>query len=255
MLTAPRPLVQLADISAAFGLLTRLPIKVDTDHALRRGAAAAWAYPLVGIAVAGIASCLIFAMMTLGLSPLSAAFLGVILQVLITGALHEDGLSDCADGIFGAWTRADRLRILRDSRIGAYGAIALILSLGLRISLIGDIAGQAKWVGGLIAAAVISRAAMVWVMTNLPHARRRGLAARVGRPRKATAYLGVALAIGGGLLLIGVPALVLALFAGLTATSFARLAKARLGGQTGDVLGATQQLTEISCLICLAALL
>ena len=116
------------DIATATALLTRLPVPFTAD----RAAAAAWAYPVTGLFVATLAAAVASLALAFGLPPALAAGLVLAIQVIVTGAMHEDGLADSADGLWGGWTRARRLEIMRDSRIGTYGVLALVLVTGLR---------------------------------------------------------------------------------------------------------------------------
>lgn len=244
-------LIARGDMAAALGLLTRLPVPVDGPRAMARGARAAWAWPLAGLVVAGLA--VLAGWLAAGLGSNIAAGLMLAVMVVVTGGLHADGLADCADGFWGGQTPARRLDIMRDSRIGAYGTLALILGLGLIWQALAGLVAQAGW-GAIIAASVLSRAAMAGVMAALPFARRDGLAAGVGRPPRQTAGLGALLALGLALALTGWAALPAAAAAALAAAAVARLAQARLGGQTGDVLGAAQMLSDLAALLVFLAL-
>ncbi len=231
---------EMHDIAAAFALLTRLPVPVDHPRAGGRGAGAAWAYPLVGGTLGLLAGALGWALLSLGVSAGMAAVSVIVLQVVMTGAMHEDGLADMADGM-GGFTVEKRLEIMKDSRIGAYGAIALVLALLARHTGISEMAA-ADLPLALAALGAGSRALMVAVMAWLPNARAGGLSASAGKPEAWPALgLGLAfclLAFGwSGFWIFGGMALAVALVA-LTA-------KARFGGQTGDILGASQQSAEI----------
>jgi len=251
----PRPpLVTLHDLPAALGLLTRLPVAVDGDRAVARGAAAAWAYPLAGALVGALAAAVHGLVSWLGLPPPLAAGLAVGALVIVTGALHEDGLADSADGLWGGWTRDRRLAIMRDSRIGSYGVVALVLSLGLRAGALASLPPALAW-PTLIACGALSRGAMVGLWAVLPPARRDGLSAGTGRPRPATAALALALGAAVGLLTCGTAGLGAAL-AGLGGAAVVGiLARAKIGGQTGDILGAAQQAAEITALLTLVVVL
>ena len=177
-----------ADLTAAFMLLTRLPLR---GRATQPAARAAWAWPLVGLVVGGAGAVALAAALGLGAAPGLAAALALAVQVAATGALHEDGLADVADGFWGGRDRDRRLAIMRDSRLGSYGAIALILALLARWSLILAAATQPP---ALIAAAMASRAAMPALMRALPHARADGVSRAAGRPSVRLA--GIALGPG-----------------------------------------------------------
>ena len=235
------------DIPAAIGLLTRIPVPVDMEFATARGSKAAWAWPLAGLAVALPAAALgwLFSGFGAGI----AAGIALVTLIVLTGALHEDGLADCADGFWGGYTKERRLEIMKDSRVGSYGVIALVLGLGLKWQALTVIDTWAA----LIAAALLSRAAMAGVMAALPFARENGLAAAQGRPSRETALLSAGLAFVAALFLCGSSALLALLAVAAVAVLTARIAQAKLGGQTGDVLGATQFLAELAALIALGA--
>lgn len=247
-------LLRAGDISAGFALLTRLPLRAS-DAALARGARAAWGWPVVGAVLAGLTGVAALALLALGLPAPLVAGLCLGLGVMMTGALHEDGLADSADGFWGGWEPVRRLEIMKDSHIGSYGVIALILSLGLRWLALAELFAAGLVLPVLVTVAVLSRAGMAVVMLALPHARENGLARSVGRVPRATALLGVALALGMALLSLGPVALALAGLAGLACLAMGWLARVKIGGQTGDVLGATQQVCEIVLLIALATIL
>lgn len=245
-------LIDRVDLPAAVGLLTRFPVIVDTEQATARGAASAWAYPLVGVmlgvGLAAFASILLW----LGIPAGIAAALVLTASVIVTGAMHEDGLADSADGLWGGWDNARRLAIMKDSHIGVYGVCAIVLSLLLRwLALVVVLSFGMHWVV-LMAVGALSRATMVGVMAALPNARDSGLSKTVGRPATATSWFAlgigalVALVCGFGVLIF------VALFAGLAC---AVIAKAKIGGQTGDILGATQQIAEIAMLSAVVAML
>ena len=245
----PKPFTPLSDLAAALVLLSRLPVPASGPV----GAGAVWAYPLAGAVLGALAALLAWAAMTLGLPPVLAAGLVLVALVVMTGAMHEDGLADVADGFWGGWTRERRLEIMKDSRMGAYGTIALVLSLGLRWQALALVLAQGTS-GPLIATAALSRAAMPAVMAALPHARDTGLSHSVGRASPARAL--AAALIGAAIALACLPplqALAGLLVAALATLALAALARRKIAGQTGDVLGATQQVAEIAILLVLAA--
>ena len=163
--------------------------------------------------------------------------------------MHYDGLADSLDGLWGGWSQKQRLDIMKDSHIGVYGVVGLTCILGLQAALYGQLAAQSLW--PILGVMALSRAMMVPLMTA-PNARGTGLSASVGRPAPQTAILAVALggaiaALSGALpALIGAP---------LGALAVAIIAKRKIGGQTGDILGACQQCAETCALICLVAFL
>jgi adenosylcobinamide-GDP ribazoletransferase len=180
--------------------------------------------------------------------------ISVLAGLALTGALHEDGLADTADGFLGGRDRAEKLAILRDSRHGTYGVLALVLSVLLRAAALADIGDVIHGALALIAAHAASRAALPAAMWGLAPARPDGLGAQAGTPRAsgaiAAAVIGMAIALaalgpGRGALALGL--------AGVFVFGMAELARRQIGGYTGDVLGAFQQTGEIVMLLVAAA--
>jgi adenosylcobinamide-GDP ribazoletransferase len=243
------------DIAAALGLLSRLPVRINTDRATARGAASAWAYPLVGLILGSLACAIGQIALWFGLPNSLAAGLTLATLVIITGALHEDGLADTADGLWGGWDKNHRLKIMKDSHTGVYGVLALTLGLGLRWqALILIIDHNVLWPAVLVTA-MISRAAMVPIMARLPHAREDGLSRSVGRPTTQTALIACGIAAFACVILLQINGLWLLTAALLVTLTCAAIANAKIEGQTGDILGATQQINEIAMLLTLAACL
>jgi adenosylcobinamide-GDP ribazoletransferase len=167
--------------------------------------------------------------------------------VLTTGGLHEDGLADLADGFGGGRDAAHKLAIMRDSRIGSYGALALVLALSLRVLALGHGAAALGWAGAalaLIGIEAASRAGMAVMLWALPAARSDGLgksaAGGSGQAVAVAAALGAAgLAIGFG---AGPAALAVAGALAAAQVAMGALALRQIGGQSGDVLGGAQQI-------------
>ncbi|MGL5362827.1 MAG: adenosylcobinamide-GDP ribazoletransferase [Bosea sp. (in: a-proteobacteria)] len=236
------------DLLSGFALLTRLPLP---DHA-GSGAASAWTWPVVGAVLGGLGAVAGWFGLWLGLTS-GVVAVGVLgLGALLTGALHEDGLSDTADGLFGGWTRERRLEIMKDSRVGSYGVLALVLvTLARWSALEAVLAGGSLW--ALVAVGAISRAPMALIMAALPNARGAGLSHATGQPSLPVALVGAALAAAIACLFAGWAVLPMLGLTGLATLLLARSAQARIGGQTGDILGASQQLAEAAALAVLAA--
>jgi len=203
-------------------------------------------------ALLGLAGGLVYALAwRLELTSFLAALAAIATIALLTGAMHEDGLADLADGLGGGRTRDDALRIMRDSRIGTFGALALFLVVLARTGALANLAEPHLVLPALMAAAAVSRAALPALLLALPGARPDGLAATAGRPHPARVAAGAALAALLTLVLLG-PAAVTGLLVGAgLALLLAAFAQRRLGGVTGDVLGAVQQLAELGFLIAL----
>lgn len=242
------------DIALCLVFLTRLPLPTF-DFRGRTLAHAIWAAPLVGIAVAVAASIVHTLASAVGLSPEVAAALTLAAAMLVTGCLHEDGLSDVADGFGGGKTREQKLAIMRDSRIGAYGAAALLMSALIRWTALVQLGNPFFVFCGLVAAHAASRALLPAFMHVVPPARADGLAANAGTASQDTAY--VALAIGVvALLALGLSGLVAAaIVLAAVFVGFRALCLRQIGGQTGDTLGALQQFGEIAVLLVAAAAL
>lgn len=241
------------DLLSAFALLTRLPLPNHRGS----GAASAWAWPLVGAVMGAFGAALASAALWLGVTPGVTAGLVLALFAMLTGGLHEDGLSDSADGLFGGWTKARRLEIMKDSRVGSYGVLALVLVTLVRWSALTAIlvygqTGGSHW-AALIATGALSRAPMALMMALLPNARGEGLSHATGRPSPATALIGLLIAVALAGTLTGWTAVPLVLSALLVGVLLAILALRKIGGQTGDILGACQQLAEVACLAVLSA--
>jgi adenosylcobinamide-GDP ribazoletransferase len=246
----PDPVGLGTDLKVALSFSTRLPLvraPAVTGSDLAR---AVWALPVAG-AVVGLVGALIFWFACRsGLPGLASATLSLAATMAVTGCLHEDGLADVADGFGGGTTRERKLEIMRDSRIGTYGVCALALSLLLRASAIASLAQPIRVACALIAAHVGARAILPAFMWFVPPARRDGLSAEAGQPSGASVIVaGVlgAAAVGVGLgPASGLVALALVL---LAAAAIGRLSRQQIDGQTGDVLGAVEQVSEILILL------
>ena len=240
---------RLAEAQLALLLLTRLPAG-RLPHPAPAIPASAWAFPLAGLAVGLIGGLTLWAAQALGLPAGVAAGLAVAAGLLATGALHEDGLADVADGFGGGGGRGQKLEIMRDSRIGSYGTLALIVCVGLRWQLLTALASPTA----LVAAAILSRGGLPAAMALMPPARAEGLGRQAAGVGRQTALIAAALAVVLAALAVGaLPAVAMTVAAGLTLALVGRMALRQIGGQTGDVLGAMQQLSEIAALVVLAA--
>jgi len=246
--------ISLIDIPLALVLLTRLPIPRLSATTFQRQAQSVWAFPLAGAAVSLLACALAWTALMLGLTPGLAAGVFIAVQIVSTGAMHEDGLADCADGFWGGYETGRRLEIMKDSQIGTYGVLSIVVVLGVRWQAVALLLmAQNLW--SLLALAMLSRAFMPFLMRLLPNARKSGLSQSVGRPGLLAVVAGLGLALLLSLPLLGVTGFGVAMVMAVAALALAFLAKRKIGGQTGDVLGACQQLCELAGLLYLVALL
>ena len=244
---------RIAEVQVAFMLLTRLP-------AGRLGgeppelAAAKWAFPLTGLIVGGSFASVYVTMSNLALPASLAAILALGVSVMMTGGLHEDGLADCADGFGGGQTKDQKLAIMKDSRVGSYGVLALVLVIAARMMALANLPATAQSLILLISLAMVSRLMMVVCLNWLPSARAEGLGHQAGKDGGLSVVVAAVLCVpalmySGGLILFSLAALCgAALIAGW-------IANRQIGGQTGDVCGAVQILSETAGWVCLTVLL
>ena len=244
------------DLAVAFMFLTRLPWRRSSPWQRDDLAASVVMFPIVG-AVVGLIGASAFAMaLHLNLPALLAAALALAVMIGVTGALHEDGLGDVADGFGGGETPADKLRIMRDSALGSYGTLTLVLSVSVRGAALAALADPLPLAAaGLVTAGALSRAAMPLAMTVMPQARSDGVAATMGIPHPARAMAGGLIAVILACLFLPLRhAVIVSLAVTVAGALFLLLAHRQVRGVTGDVLGALQQITEIAALLTLVSL-
>jgi adenosylcobinamide-GDP ribazoletransferase len=246
----------LAQASAGLMFLTRLRVPIRgpwPDDALAR---AAWSFPLAGVVVGALGAVAALLSRWLGLPLPVAALAALTVTILTTGALHEDGLADTVDGLGGGRTVARKLEIMKDSRIGTYGALALLLSVAIRASCLVTLVGEGAWpaAGGLIAAHAVARAGLPTLMRGLVPVRPGGLGAMAGAPSPGAALAAALLGLGAALFGLGFwHGLLAFLLAAGALAGIAILARRQIGGYTGDILGAAEQAAEIAVLLAAAA--
>lgn len=244
-------------ILTAIQFMTRLPVPAPswapawTPDMLAR---AARHFPLVGALVGAICAA-VWLLTSWALPPAAAAGITLAVGMLVTGALHEDGLADLFDGLGGGFTRDRALEIMRDSRIGTYGGAALIVSLGLRwaaLAALSPVPGACA----LIAAHALARAPATVMLAAFDYAREGPTARDVaGGVTRAEALWAALSALTIAVLALGFAAGMAAAIAGaLAAAAMAAWMLRRLGGYTGDGLGAMEQASEAAALLTLAAL-
>lgn len=236
--------------AVAFVFMTRLPVpRVEPrDGDLRR---ASVLFPLVGLVVAtlGVAARILVEPLW---GPAAGTVAGVLTVVAATGAFHEDGLADSADGLWGGWEPEQRLAIMRDSRLGTYGTIALLAVFAVRFALLVPVP-LGTFAAALVSGHVLGRASallMVRLAPAVPGSSAADLAEPAGSgPMMVAAVLTIAPVVVAA----GVAALPLLLVAALMTLGAARLFHRRLGGLTGDALGATTVVVELSAIATVTA--
>jgi adenosylcobinamide-GDP ribazoletransferase len=241
----------------ALQFLTRVPVRavfdpIELNHSARY-------FPVIGALVGGFGAMVFAAAGLLWPVPV-AVLLSLAATVWLTGGFHEDGLADTCDGLGGLVSRERALSIMKDSRIGSYGALGLLLMLGLKATLLAAQGSIMRTACAMVFAHVVSRAAPVVLLALLPyagdadHAKAKPMAQQVRAADVVIALLcGCAAAV-----LLALPLGIAPTFAALAAAALATAAmrrwlRRRLGGYTGDTLGATQQGTEAAALLALAA--
>ncbi|HEY3195112.1 MAG TPA: adenosylcobinamide-GDP ribazoletransferase [Candidatus Dormibacteraeota bacterium] len=236
--------MSIRSVRSAMAFLTVIPVaSAKGEPGERLGRAY---FPLIGALVGLVAGGAFVAVQAIA-TPLVAAVAATATLALLTGGLHLDGLADAADGLLGGGDVARRLEVMRDPRVGSFGATAIVLVL------VGDVAAlsalsPAVAVVALVVAGALSRWAMLAMVTLMPYVRDSGLGtAAWGSHRKFDLVLGTALA-AIACLLDWRRALVAALLVSLAALVVAALARRRIGGATGDVYGATAEICQLAAL-------
>ncbi|MHA7773086.1 adenosylcobinamide-GDP ribazoletransferase [Roseibium sp. M-1] len=248
-----------ADTAACVRFFSRLPLKpvnaLDDPAAPPDFTRIARAAPVAGVLIALPAAALGLLLAHTALPGLAVAAFIVAIAAATTGGLHEDGLGDVADGFFGGATKERRLEIMKDSRIGAFGALALVLSIALRLALLAALFQRFSPADAallFLCSEALSRALMVWQWHQLPAARSGGLGARFGKPDHQAvnqALLATLPFLVPAILLLPLSGLFLGLVPAVGAAyGTGRMARAKIGGATGDVLGAIQQLSALGFL-------
>jgi adenosylcobinamide-GDP ribazoletransferase len=254
-MTMPDPWRRLlTDLAVSITFCTRLPLARFMPVEGGDLARATWALPVAGALVGTLGALAYWVAVRLAMPPFIAAALALAAGLVATGCLHEDGLADTADG-FGGSSPERKLEIMRDSRLGTYGACALVMSILLRWAALASIADPRAVALALVAAHAAARAPLPAFMVFVPAARMDGLAAAAGPPpREAVTAAGIL----GALVLAACFGPTMAVIAlGLLAAAgalMARMSVKAFGGHTGDVLGALEQVNEVLILLAAVAL-
>ena len=243
----------LKDFYSSVVFLTRFPAPPWVEAAKRPLATSMWAFPIVGVLIAAVGGAIYLFCSLLGLPVFVTALFTVVTMIIATGGLHEDGLSDLADGVWGGPDPQQRLSIMSDSRIGAYGTIALIASVGSRTAAIAAISDPTLILGALVATCAVSRGMMPIIMTVSRPAKGDGLGASAGTPAKSACVVSLLLAFTITMLSAPGGWLICMIAAAMGTLLVSWLAHRALGGYTGDTIGASQQLAEMFALAIIAS--
>jgi adenosylcobinamide-GDP ribazoletransferase len=243
----------LDDLVNAMAFLTPLPTPRRAEAAAPDLARAYRAFPLIGAVIGAVIGCADLLLLRVGLPVIPAAALALGAGILLTGALHEDGLADVADGFGGGGDKAQKLEIMRDSRLGTFGALLLLVMFVAKTGALA-VLPRGDVILGLMAVHALARAPIAVIAASMSYARDQGLAVTVGRPDAKTAF--AACVVAAVIVLICLPfgeAVRAMLIAAAAAFCLAILAQRQIGGQTGDVLGAAEQVGEVALLVLLSA--
>jgi adenosylcobinamide-GDP ribazoletransferase len=243
----------LHDLRAAVAFLTRIPMPHPDGAMPPNFSRAHRFFPLVGALIGAFTGLVFLGLLALSLPKLAAAALALGASAILTGALHEDGLADVADGFGGGRDKAAKLEIMRDSRLGTYGALILLVSFAAKLAALAALPTTAV-LPALVSAHALARCVLPVMVMKMPLARAEGLAATAGKPDAATCVIAVASGLVIAFLVLPwALALIAALVAAAGAIVMTVLAQRQIGGQTGDVLGGTEQVCETAILLLLAA--
>ncbi len=233
----------------ALSFFTRIPIGKQEFGSLTL-AQSVVAFPMVGAVIGLLDGGFYLVMLALGLPTIISAWITIGFHLLLTGGLHEDGLADTADGLASGRDRSQKLAIMRDSRIGSYGVLALITVISLRANIIASFTGNFTTLLIFITTAASSRAFLALLMYNLQYAKDSGLAVRAGKPSLNDSLIAAALGFAALLLTGKILAALIAICAlAIIYIIIKYITSKNFGGITGDTLGASQQISEIALLL------
>lgn len=249
-MSAPRFVtVPFRGLLQALGFLTRIPLGWAGPISYEPRVAVPW-FPAVGAIVAAFGTAALWLGETAELGSLLSAIMAVTVTALVTGGFHEDGLADSFDALSGGWSPEDRLRILKDSRHGTFGVLALVLSTGWKIAALAGLAAD-RWAtaaAALVAAHVLGRAGAVAMMLGWNSASADGLGRRsriVTWPAVSVAVLSAVIA---AVAVQGRQSLIMIAASAVAVIMVGEWARRRIGGTTGDIFGAAEQVVELAVL-------
>jgi len=233
------------NILRAVSLTTRLPIDLGSLYSKESKTDATWAYPLVGLILSIPINVLGYVLLKLSVDSGIISALVIICLIFLTGAMHEDGLADTSDGFWGGWNKDTRLEIMKDSRIGTYGVIALIFSILLRWYCFKIIIDQNLLFVAATVSCVLSRSLMTFYMWATPNAKDNGLSFNAGRPEDISVIVACLMGVIITILLVGLSSVLLLLLSFSIVWLLRILSLEKINGRTGDTIGAVQQISDI----------
>jgi len=237
------------EIKLAITLLTRIPIG-SIKGEVPAISVTGWVWPIIGLLI-GLASGGVYLLGSyLNFPPPISALLSISISILLTGGLHEDGLADVADGFGGGHTKERKLEIMRDSRVGTYGILALIISVGFRVITVACFTEPLVAFSAILLTSAISRTAMILALSFMPVARNDGMGHTASdKSNQKIAYIALGI-MSVGMIPIGfVISFSIFVILIISCTLFGWVAIRQIGGQTGDVLGTMQQIAEVTTLL------
>jgi len=230
----------------ALGFLSRLPVPPDPDFSQDKLDGAARYFPAVGLLLGAISAVALLTFDALFNNLPLAVLLSMGVGLMVSGAFHEDGLADSADGFGGGWQRDDVLRIMKDSRIGSYGTVALVMVLGIKALALSSLPSASSAALALLLAQPLSRWLAVSYLVDLQYVSGEGKSKPLATALPLSQWWLAGLAVLLPALFIDVGQWLLMTFSLLIfRIVFARYLRRRLGGYSGDALGAAQQLSEL----------
>lgn len=241
------------DLQICLIFLTRIPIPGGLVLSNPSLAQACRFFPVIGALLGVIGAIVLAVTHQFGLPQNASVLLAIAAIVIVSGGLHEDGLSDTADGLGGGIDKERRLEIMKDSRVGSFGVIALIICICLKWAGLAALPiGSAAM--AVFVSAVISRGTLPVFMRYLPTVKEEGLSAQVGQPDFDRVAISILITLAAALIGLGFwLTIYVVLVLALITSAMAFWVKIKIGGQTGDILGAFQQIAEISVILTIAA--
>jgi adenosylcobinamide-GDP ribazoletransferase len=228
------------DIKVAFAFLTRIPIGHKPDISIQRSAV--W-FPFIGWVIGGVTGILYY-FLSQGIPALPAAAITILFSTLVTGGFHQDGLADTFDGLVGGWTPEDRLRILKDSRHGTYGVLAIVMQSIIQVALLASLDTRTGLLA-LLTAHTLGRLVPIYFMLTPAAPSHEGMGATYARAVKAShVALSTLLTIILLAPFIGLHLVFVTVLVAIISLFFLFYVRKKIGGVLGDVLGASEQIAE-----------